>query len=190
MCLSVVSEVEPYAVRIARTVPGGARNARCAPTRQNGCDLQPNDQLNAWRRLSCCRNWWYFPHPRNTSSAAFTRILVPPSSAKGLSLSLPEFRAKPRHNSMVRPDSCGPLGLQPLTYEGETAHEADGITVGFGSQPFPNLSLPECLTRGLQQCGKPAIRPDLPSNSDSAPGVGRRSGSAKANCVGSSIVTS
>ena len=36
MCLSVVSEVEPYAVRIARTVPGGARTARCAPTRQ--CD--------------------------------------------------------------------------------------------------------------------------------------------------------
>ena len=34
MCLSVVSEVEPYAVRIARTVPGGARTARCAPTRQ------------------------------------------------------------------------------------------------------------------------------------------------------------
>lgn len=30
----MVFEVEPYAVRIARTVPGGARTARCAPTRR------------------------------------------------------------------------------------------------------------------------------------------------------------
>ena len=37
MCLSVVSEVEPYAVRIARTVPGGVRTARCAPTRPLPC---------------------------------------------------------------------------------------------------------------------------------------------------------
>jgi hypothetical protein len=34
MCLSVVSEVEPYASRDARTVPGGEPPAREAPTRQ------------------------------------------------------------------------------------------------------------------------------------------------------------
>ena len=61
---------------------------------------------------------------------------------------------------MVRPDSYGPLRLQPLTCKGEVAHEADGTTVGRGSQPRPNLSSPECPTRGLPQGGKPADKLD------------------------------
>ena len=69
---------------------------------------------------------------------------------------------------MVRPVSYGPLGLQSLTYKGEVAHEADGTTVGLGSQPCPNFSSPECPTRGPLQGGKPAKRPSAASNSDSA----------------------
>ena len=56
---------------------------------------------------------------------------------------------------MVRPVSYGPLGLQPLTYKGELAHETDGTTVGLGSQPSPNLSSPECPARGLLKAGSP-----------------------------------
>ena len=62
------------------------------------------------------------------------------------------------HNLVVRPGSYGPLRLQSLTCKGEVAHEADGATVGLGSQPCPNLSSPECPTRGLPQGGKPAKR--------------------------------
>ena len=72
------------------------------------------------------------------------------------------------YNIVVRPDSYGPLRLQPLTCKGEVAHEADGTTVGRGPQPCPNLSSPECPTRGLPQGGKPTKRPSLASNSDSA----------------------
>lgn len=56
-----------------------------------------------------------------------------------------------------------------LTYEGEIAHEADGITVGCGSPLRPNLFSPECPTRGLPQGGKPTICVvNCPSNNDSA----------------------
>lgn len=61
-----------------------------------------------------------------------------------------------------------PLRLQPLTCKGEVAHEADGTTVGRGPQPRPNLSSPECPTRGLLKGGKPTLVWDLSSNSDSA----------------------
>jgi hypothetical protein len=40
MCLSVVSEVEPYASRGARTVPGGEPTARWAPTRLDAMALR------------------------------------------------------------------------------------------------------------------------------------------------------
>ena len=60
-----------------------------------------------------------------------------------------------------------PLRLQPLTCKGEVAHEADGTTVGRGPQPRPNLSSPECPTRGLLQGRKPTLVWDLSSNSDS-----------------------
>jgi hypothetical protein len=71
---------------------------------------------------------------------------------------------------MVRPGSCGPLELQPITYKGETAHEAGGITIGRGPQPFPSLSSPECPTSGLPKGGKPAENLESSSNSDSIPG--------------------
>jgi hypothetical protein len=68
---------------------------------------------------------------------------------------------------MVRPDSYGPSRLSPLTYEGEVAHEADDTTVGRGPQPYPNLSSPECPTRGLPQGGKPTFFSEPTINSGS-----------------------
>ena len=41
-----------------------------------------------------------------------------------------------------------------LTYDEEVANEADGITVGRGFPPRPNLFSPECSTRGHLQGGK------------------------------------
>jgi len=62
------------------------------------------------------------------------------------------------------------------TYKGEEAHEADGTTVGLGSQPCSNIFSPECPTRDLLQGGKPATRLDWSSNSDTRSSVGTRSG--------------
>jgi len=63
----------------------------------------------------------------------------------------------PRHYSKVRPDSYGPLRLQPHTCKGEVAHEADETTAGRDAQPRPDLLSPECPTRGLPPGGKPAL---------------------------------
>ena len=65
----------------------------------------------------------------------------------------------------MRPGSYRPLGRSPHTCKGEVAHEADGVTVGHGSQPRSNLRSPECLTRGLPQGGKPTKTPDASTNS-------------------------
>jgi hypothetical protein len=65
----------------------------------------------------------------------------------------------------VRPGSCGPLRQPPLTCKGETAHEADGTTIGCGPQPRPNLLSPECPTRGLPQGRKPTINSVASTNS-------------------------
>ena len=65
----------------------------------------------------------------------------------------------------MRPGSCGPLRQPPLTCKGETAHEADGTTIGCGPQPRPNLLSPECPTRGLPQGRKPTINSVASTNS-------------------------
>lgn len=59
--------------------------------------------------------------------------------------------------------------LKTLTYEGEVAHEADGITVGCSTPLRPNLFSPECPTRGLPKGGKPTYYvANCSSNNDSA----------------------
>jgi hypothetical protein len=69
----------------------------------------------------------------------------------------------------VRPAGYQPLGLQPLTCKGEIAHEADGTTFGRGAQPSPNLSSPECPTRGLPQGGKPTDQSKASTSGETMP---------------------
>ena len=68
----------------------------------------------------------------------------------------PEIKPETRHIPMV----CDQLatksfGIPTLTYKGDVAHEADGITDWHGSQPCQALSSPECPASGLPQGGKP-----------------------------------
>jgi hypothetical protein len=99
-------------------------------------------------------------------------LLLDPFRARAMATQAarsPKKKPKTRHNRVVRPDSYGPSRLSPLTYEGEVAHEADDPTVGCGPQPQPNLSSPECPTRGLPQGGKPTFFSKPTINSGSLP---------------------
>ena len=88
---------------------------------------------------------------------------------------------------MVRPDSYRPLRLRPLTYKGEVAHEADGTTVGCDSGRIRTSVHQSVRHVACRKVGSPRWSEPRRVTVTRQSSVGRRSGSAKANCMGPSI---
>ena len=83
---------------------------------------------------------------------------------------------------------ANPWGRTVPTHKGGIAHEAEGIATDDGPQPPSVLLSPECLAPGGGNVGSPgtATRCGTAPHLDAA---GRGSGSAKANGMGSSVLT-
>src|SRR3954453_18329688 len=79
MCPSAVSEVEPYASRGARTVPGGVPPVREAPTRQGY--NRPRDNPNLPRIGGSCKA--SNPHQSSFSGVSARAVVRNPSLGAG-----------------------------------------------------------------------------------------------------------